>query len=368
LETVVPVELGSRRYDVVISAGGWNPFAERLRQTCPGKLAFVVSDSNVASHFLLPVRAALLDGGFEVAAHTIPAGEASKTLTEASAVYDVLVDHQADRKTVVVALGGGVVSDLAGFVAATYARGVPFVPVPTSLLAMVDASVGGKVAVDHPKAKNIIGAFHQPSLVWCSLDVLGHLADRAYRCGLAEAVKHGFALSEEYLQTIERDAGALLKRDPAALQRLVEGSVRLKASVVQEDEFETTGRRSVLNFGHTFGHAFEVLGGFTELEHGEAVSVGMCVAAELAWRMGRIGAEYNDRLRKVLRRFGLPTAVPARFAPMEALALMRGDKKSEGRSIRLVLPFKIGAAELVSGVEETLLIESIAACQEPTET
>src|SRR5262245_61224213 len=251
LETAIPVELEARAYDVVVSTGGWKSFAERLRKTLPGKLAFVVSDSNVAPHFLMPVRAALLDVGFEVAAHTMPAGESSKNLHQAAAAYDPLIDAHADRKTVVVGLGGGVVTDLAGFVAATYARGVPFVPVPTSLLAMVDASVGGKVGVDHPKAKNIIGAFHQPTLVWFNLETLKTLPDRALRCGLAEAVKHGFALSEPYLQAIEKDADKLLKRDRDALRRLVEGSLRIKASVVVADEKETTGLRSILNLGHT---------------------------------------------------------------------------------------------------------------------
>jgi 3-dehydroquinate synthase len=368
LETVVPVELGARSYEVVVSGAGWKPFAERLRRTCSGKLAFVLSDSNVAPHYLLPVRAALLDVEFEVVVHTIPAGEASKTLAEAGSAFDPLVEANADRKTVVVGLGGGVVTDLAGFVAATYARGVAFVPVPTTLLAMVDASVGGKVAVDHPKAKNIIGAFHQPSLVWCNLEALQTLPDRAFRCGLAEAVKHGFALSEPYLETIERDADRLLIRDKDALRRLVEGSVRLKASIVAEDERETSGRRSLLNFGHTFGHAFEVLGGFTELEHGEAVSVGMCCAAELAHRSGRVGVEYNERLRAILNRLGLPTVVPARFSPFEALTLMRGDKKSEGGAIRLVLPTGVGSAELVGGVEASRIVEAIAACQSPKVT
>ena len=368
METVVPVELGIRSYEVVVSDGGWRSFAERLRRASAGKLAFVVSDSNVAPHFLLPVRAALLDVGLEVVVHTISAGEASKTLAEAASAFDPLVDAHADRKTVVVGLGGGVVTDLAGFVAATYARGVPFVPVPTTLLAMVDASVGGKVGVDHPRAKNIIGAFHQPSLVWCNLESLQTLPDRAFRCGLAEAVKHGFALSESYLETIERDADRLLKRERDALRRLVKGSVQLKASVVVEDERETTGRRSLLNFGHTFAHAFEVLGGFTELEHGEAVSVGMCCAAELAHRLGHVGGEYNERLRTILRRLGLPTAAPSRFSPFEALTLMRGDKKSEGGAIRLVLPRGVGSAELVAGVEESNIAGAIAACQSPKET
>jgi 3-dehydroquinate synthase len=351
-------------YDVVIAESGWKAFAERLRKRCPGKLAFVVSDSNVAPHFLLPLRSELLESGFEVVAHTIPAGESSKTLAEASSALDALVDAGADRKTVVVALGGGAVSDLAGFVAATYARGVAFAISPTTLLAMVDASVGGKVGVDHPKAKNIIGAFHQPTLVWCNLETLQTLPNRAYRCGLAEAVKHGFALSEQYLESVELDANKLVRRDPLAQRRLVEGSVRLKAAVVVEDEFETTGRRSVLNFGHTFGHAFEVLGGFTELEHGEAVSIGMCCAAELARRLGRVDSEYNERLRAILTQFELPTTVPSRYTPDVALAVMRGDKKSEGGRIRLVLPCGIGSAELVDGVDEADIAATIAALKD----
>ena len=363
METTVHVNLGPRAYDVNISNSGWTAFAAALRRRCPGKLAFVVSDSNVAPHYLLPVRAALLDAGYEVLAHTIHAGESSKTLKEAAAALDVLVDAHADRKSVAVAVGGGVVSDLAGFVAAVYARGVAFAPAPTTLLAMVDASVGGKVGVDHPRAKNIIGAFHQPALVWCNLETLQSLPERAYRCGLAEAVKHGFALSEPYLREIERDADLLVKRDSKALRRLVEGSVRLKAAVVVEDERETSGRRILLNFGHTFGHAFEVLGDYRELEHGEAVSVGMCCAAELARRLGRVGPEYNDRMQALLHRFGLPTAVLSAFAPDDAVALMRGDKKSEGGLIRLVLPTGVGNAELVADVAESEIAAAIAACR-----
>lgn len=363
METVVRIELGTRAYDVVIVESDWKGFAERLRKRCPGKLAFVVSDSNAAPHFLMPLRSELFNVGYEVVPFSIPAGEASKNLGVASDAYDALVDSHADRKTTVVALGGGVVSDLAGFVAATYARGVPFAIAPTTLLAMVDASVGGKVGVDHPQAKNIIGAFHQPSLVWCNLETLQTLPDRAFRCGLAECVKHGFALSAEYLHAVERDADKLMKRDPKALRRLVEGSVRLKAAVVVEDEFETKGRRSLLNLGHTFGHAFEVLGGYGELEHGEAVSVGMCCAAELARRLGRVGDEYNERLRALLQRFDLPTDVPNRFSPQEAVALMRGDKKSEGGRIRLVLPTAVGSAELVADVDERVIVSTISALQ-----
>jgi 3-dehydroquinate synthase len=295
--------------------------------------------------------------------HVVPAGEGSKSLPIASQLYDTLVHGHADRKTVVVALGGGVVSDLAGFVAATFARGIDFVPIPTTLLAMVDASVGGKVAIDHPRSKNIIGAFHQPRLVWCHTPVLKTLSDRSYRSGLVEAIKHGLIFSDDYLSRIEMEAEALLARDPEALSWLVSGSVQFKARIVAADERELTGQRAILNLGHTFGHALETAAGYRELEHGEAVSIGLCCAARLARRLDRVGDDYVSRVETILRRFGLPTTLPDTAKNEQIIELMRGDKKSQGGSIRFILPTKVGHVELVPGVSNADIGAALDECR-----
>jgi 3-dehydroquinate synthase len=281
----------------------------------------------------------------------LPAGEATKSLENASSLFGRLVAMKADRHTCVVAVGGGVVGDLAGFVAATYARGLPLLMVPTSLLAMVDSSVGGKVAVNHPGAKNIIGAFHQPSGVWIETDALASLPDRELRCGLAEVVKHGVILDGGFFAYLEATAGAIQERDPAAIRHIIVRSCELKAEVVSRDEREETGVRAVLNFGHTVGHAIEAVVGYGgAFEHGEAVAVGMVAEARLAERLGWIDSKPVDRLVALLRRFGLPVDAPG--LDVDALIhAMGSDKKNRGGQIRFVLPRSIGEVELTAASE-----------------
>jgi 3-dehydroquinate synthase len=251
----------------------------------------------------------------------------------------------------VVAVGGGVIGDLAGFVAATYNRGLGLLMVPTTLLAMVDSSVGGKVGVNHPRGKNLIGAFHQPAGVWIDTAVLRTLPDREYKSGLAEVVKYGVILDADFFAWLERHVPAILAREPAALRHLVTRCCRLKADVVEKDEREETGLRAVLNYGHTFAHAFEAVGGYGSWLHGEAVAAGMVCASRLAQRRGLVGAELTQRQVRLLGAFGLPTA-PRAWDPESLLAAMRLDKKALAGRLRLVLPRRLGEAALWADVSE----------------
>jgi 3-dehydroquinate synthase len=346
----VRVELGERSYDIAITSddrAGLGPFARRRLR---GTLAFVVTDEHLRPH-AEAAAAALAAAGFRTALEVLPAGEAQKALAVAGHLYDRLAGLQADRKAAVVAVGGGVVGDLAGFVAATYNRGLALLMVPTTLLAMVDSSVGGKVAVNHPRAKNLIGAFHQPAGVWIDTDVLATLPDREYRSGLAEVVKYGVTLDAEFFAWLEGHAAEVLRREPGAVRHVVTRSCRLKADVVERDEREETGLRAVLNYGHTFAHAFEAVGGYGAWLHGEAVAAGMVCASRLAERLGLIDRPVTERQRRLLEAFGLPTA-PRAWPADDLLAAMRIDKKSLAGRLRFVLPRRLGEVGLVEGVAE----------------
>jgi 3-dehydroquinate synthase len=358
----VRVNLAQRSYDIQVTSNdlaGVGPFA---RQRCRGLLAFVVADQNAASHGQV-VRTALQGAGFQVETATLSPGEGQKSLAVASSLYDRLHEMHADRKSAVVAVGGGVIGDLAGFVAATYARGLPLLMVPTTLLAMVDSSVGGKVGVNHPRAKNLIGAFHQPVGVWIDTATLATLPDREYRSGLAEVVKYGVILDAPFFDYLEAQADAVLRREPDAVQQVVARCCRLKAQVVEQDEREETGLRAVLNYGHTFAHAFETAAGYGPWLHGEAVAAGMVCASRLAERRGLVGRDLTDRQKRLLERFGLPTA-PDRWPVGELVATMRSDKKSLAGRLRFVLPRRLGEVALFEDVPESdvrqVLEESLA--------
>ncbi len=348
--STVGVELGPRRYDIAVTSGdprGLGPFARaRLR----GSTAFVVADEHVRPH-AAAASEALAAAGFRTSTEILPSGEAQKALGVASRLYDRLAEMQADRKTAVVAVGGGVIGDLAGFVAATYNRGLPLLMVPTTLLAMVDSSVGGKVAVNHPRAKNLIGAFHQPAGVWIDTAALDTLPEREYKSGLAEVVKYGVILDADFFAWLEAKQAAVLRRDPEAVRYVVTRCCRLKADVVEKDEREETGLRAVLNYGHTFGHAFEAAGGYGAWLHGEAVAAGMVCASRLAERRGLVGPEVTARQVRLLEAFGLPTA-PQSWPADALLAAMRIDKKAEAGRLRFVLPRRLGEVALYEVPEE----------------
>jgi 3-dehydroquinate synthase len=298
------------------------------------------------------VATSLRNAGFEALLVTLPAGESQKALATASYLYDQLAEARADRKTLVAPVGGGVLGDLGGFVAATWNRGLPLLMVPTTLLAMVDSAVGGKVGINHPRGKNLIGAFHQPIGVWIDTAFLSTLPEREYRSGLAEVVKYGVILDAELFAYLEQHTTAILKRDDECIRHLVTRSCRLKADVVERDEREETGLRAVLNYGHTFAHAFETVGGYGAWLHGEAVSAGIVCASLLAERRGLIGADITERQRRLLQTFTLPIA-PRRWPVDELLAVMRVDKKAVAGRLRFVLPRRLGEAALFDDVPES---------------
>jgi 3-dehydroquinate synthase len=321
----------------------------------------LVTDENLDSlPYPRACREALEQLGIRVQSIALPAGEATKCLDQASRLYDCLVAARADRHTAIVAVGGGVIGDLAGFVAATYARGLPLLMVPTSLLAQVDSAVGGKVGINHPLAKNIIGAFHQPSGVWIDTATLGTLPSRELRCGLAEVVKYGIILDAEFFTFLEARAEAILEREDDALRTIIARSCQLKADIVARDEREETGSRAVLNFGHTVGHAIEAVTGYGgPYLHGEAVAAGMVAECRMAEHLGWITPDVTSRLMALLSRFGLPISTPG-LGPASLLDAMTRDKKNQRGQIRFVLPRALGRVELTGDVEAELMRQVVS--------
>ncbi len=358
----VNVDLGERAYEILIvtheldklheTLDGWLVKRGSPRQS---RKALVITDEHVAKNHAAVVMHSLNAAEWKCRITSIPAGENSKSLDVISSLYDQLVDFQADRHTFIIAVGGGVVGDAAGFAAATYNRGLPFVQVPTTLLAQVDSSVVGKVGINHPQGKNLIGAFHQPVGVLIDTSVLNTLPIRDYRSGLAEVVKYGVILDEQFFELLEQNVEAINRRDSAVLRTIVARSCRLKADVVERDEFERTGLRAILNYGHTFAHAYEALCGYGELTHGEAVSIGMHHAALLAAAIGRIPVSLVDRQEKLLQALSLPTRLPnsLNLTVENILHRMMLDKKTVGGKLRFILPSKLGHVETVPDVPES---------------
>lgn len=354
----VSVSLADRSYEIHVGENllpGIGPLIQNWVEARYGKSprsqALLITDSNVLEH-AKAVEESLTAAGWAIDQFEMQPGEASKRLEVISKIWDQLVDMKADRRTVIVAVGGGVVGDAAGFVAATFGRGVPFAQVPTTLLADVDSSVGGKVGINHPQAKNLIGAFHQPLGVVIDLQVLSTLPEREFRAGLAEVVKYGVILDAEFFEFLEENSKKILSRDAEALKHAIARSCRLKADVVEEDEFERSGRRAALNYGHTFGHAFEALTGYGELLHGEAVSIGMIHASRLAEKRGMISPDVTERQIALLKRLHLPLHSPAleSISAKDVIERMLLDKKTLGGQLRFILPTRIGHVDLVSDV------------------
>lgn len=358
----VVIDLGNRAYEICIGRGLLERAGELTAGVTAGRKALLVTNPVVGELYAGPVTASLRQAGFEVFRAEIPDGEQYKTLQSAEFLYDRAFDAGLDRQCPVVALGGGVTGDLAGFVAATYMRGVPFIQLPTTLLAQVDSSVGGKVAVNHPRGKNIIGAFYQPVLVITDTGTLGTLDERELRAGLAEVIKYGVIKDASFFAWLENNVEKILTLDDAALTRVVEKSCRIKATVVEEDETEQAGR-AVLNFGHTVGHAVEALTGYTEYRHGEAVAIGMAVASRLAVNLKFMGCADEIRINKLIEKAGLPLKVPGELRDGDILEAMTRDKKVVRDEITFVLPRAIGQVGIVRNIDREKILQSIAECK-----
>jgi 3-dehydroquinate synthase len=345
----IRVELAQRSYDIEIDAGNMAQAGRFLTSRGDVSQAVIITDENVQEPHAVAVAESLVKHKVEVAIVAIKPGEASKSVDVAAGLWEGLLELGADRRTVVVAVGGGVVGDLAGFIAATYARGLRFLQVPTSLLAQVDSSVGGKVGINLPDAKNMIGAFLQPLGVLIDTATLATLPANEYRAGLAEVVKYGVILDAEFFEYLENNVAAVNQRQEDVLAQVIARCCRLKADVVEKDEWEETGLRAMLNFGHTFGHAFETLAGYGKLLHGEAVGIGMVCAARLAARLGRVDQQFTGRLSGLLQSLGVPVEVP-RLDAQKLLDAMMHDKKMQHGRLSFVLPSRLGQVELVGDI------------------
>ena len=354
----VRIALGERSYPILIGAGLLADPGS-YQATPSGGDALIVTNTTVAPLYAERLARALAGRHRQVHQVALPDGEQHKHWETLNRIFDVLLGHGADRKTVLYALGGGVVGDMTGFAAASYMRGVPFVQVPTTLLAQVDSSVGGKTAINHPLGKNMIGAFYQPQLVLCDLATLTTLPPRELSAGLAEVIKYGPIHDMAFFDWIEAHIEALVARDPEALAYAVRRSCEIKALVVGQDEREA-GLRAILNFGHTFGHAIESGLGYGEWLHGEAVGCGMVMAAHLSQRLGGVDAAFVRRLTALIERAGLPVVAPALGAE-RYLELMRVDKKSEAGEIRFVVIDAPGSAAVRAAPDATVR-EVLAQC------
>jgi 3-dehydroquinate synthase len=345
----VAVNLDARSYNITIGHGLLAETPNLVAQCITATHIVIITDSNVEKPHAVAVAEAFSDTGANVDLIVVEPGEPSKSVDMADQLWQQLLDAGADRKSLIVAVGGGVVGDLAGFIAATFTRGLSFVQVPTTLLAQVDSSVGGKVAINLPGAKNMVGAFWQPATVVVDTQTLDTLATREYRAGLAEVVKYGVIQDADFFTFLEQHVDELNRREPDVLRQVIARCCQLKAEVVQQDEREESGRRAILNYGHTFGHALEAVAGYGELLHGEAISIGMICASRLAESLGMVEAETTRRQQQILESLGLPTEMPALDREAVWNAMQRDKKVAHGR-LRFVLPTRLGAVDLVGDI------------------
>jgi len=359
--STVTVPLGQRSYAIKIAAGLLRQLGVECAGLKLGARCAIITDTNVGKKFAKPAFESLVKAGFEPTLIVVPAGENSKSLKSVQACYDQLAANRLERKSFIVALGGGVVGDLAGFVAATYLRGIPFVQVPTTLLAQVDSSVGGKTGVNLKAGKNLVGAFYQPKLVLCDLDTLKTLPEREFRSGLAEVVKYGIIFDAKLFVQLERDLPKLLRREPKSLTAVIARCCEIKAEVVGQDETEG-GLRAILNFGHTIGHAIENSSGYGKYLHGEAIAIGQVAAAKLSQKILGLSPGEADRIENLFVQAGLPVKI--KFNPAQRrklLAAMKLDKKVSAGEIKFVLAEKIGRVVWGQNVPQGL-IEEVLIC------
>ncbi|HVU09236.1 MAG TPA: 3-dehydroquinate synthase [Verrucomicrobiae bacterium] len=352
---IVSVQLGYRSYKIKIASGLLQKLGDECARLKFDRRCAIITDGNVGKKFAKAAYDSLAKNGFEPFLITVPAGETAKSLRTVQSCYDQLAARRLERKSFVVALGGGVVGDLAGFVAATYLRGIPFVQIPTTLLAQVDSSVGGKTGVNLRAGKNLVGAFYQPKLVLCDLDTLKTLPEREFRAGLAEVIKYGIIYDAKLFMQLERDLPKILRRDEKVLSPIIARCCEIKAEVVSKDETES-GLRAILNFGHTIGHAIENSFGYGKFLHGEAISIGQIAAAKLSHKLLGLPQHDVERIENLFARTSLPTQIKLNSKQREKLfAAMKLDKKVSGGEIKFVLAKKIGRVEFGRKVPAELI-------------
>jgi 3-dehydroquinate synthase len=357
---IVHVPLKDRSYAIKIGSGLFAHLGGECERLKLGSRCAIITDTNVGRKFAKPAYESLVKAGFEPDLITLPAGETAKSLKSVQDCHDQLAAHRLERKSFIVALGGGVIGDLAGFVAATYLRGIPFVQVPTTLLAQVDSSVGGKTGVNLKAGKNLVGAFYQPRLVLCDLDTLDALPEREFRAGLAEVIKYGIIADATLFAQLERDLPKILKREKKILAPIVARCCEIKAEVVGKDETET-GLRSILNFGHTIGHAIENSSGYGKCLHGEAIAIGQVAAARLSHKVLGLPERDVERVKNLFVRAGLPTRIKLNPVQRKKLfAAMKLDKKVSDGEVKFVLARKIGAVEFGKKVPPAFIEEALA--------
>ena len=358
------VETATQSYPIFVGNGLLDELGQKMKQAALSGTATVISDENVFSLYGSKVEGILNDAGFAVNYFVVPPGEGTKNIDYAIKIYDFLVEHRAERDGIIIALGGGMVGDLAGFVAATFLRGMFWIQVPTSLVAMVDASIGGKVGVNHPEGKNLIGAFYQPNLVLADCKTLTTLPQRELISGWAEVIKHGLILDEEYFQFLESNVNRLKELEPEPLTLAIARSAAIKAQVVSKDEKEREGKRTILNYGHTIAHGLEASTQYKRFLHGEAVAIGMMGAAKLSQLMGLLPSAVVERQRALLPKFDLPTG----FSGLDLTGITRAmelDKKVKEKAIRWVLLQDIGKAVIRSDVPQKEVLSVVQELAEP---
>ncbi|MEB3211933.1 MAG: 3-dehydroquinate synthase [Leptolyngbyaceae bacterium] len=373
MKSVITVPLPDRSYDVVITPGGLDHvgswlagIAQNRTAGTPkmGKKILLVSNPTVFERYGERAIASLKNAGFDIASCLLPDGEQYKHLDSIQTVYDAALNHRIERSSTLVSLGGGVIGDMTGFAAATWLRGVNFVQIPTTLLAMVDASIGGKTGVNHPRGKNLIGAFYQPRLVVLDPEVLQTLPSREFRAGMAEVIKYGVIWDADLFEELERASG-ISDHDtlPAELlQTILTRSCQAKADVVSQDEKEA-GLRAILNYGHTIGHAVESLTGYTSIIHGEGVAIGMVAAGQIAVELGRWDAKLQQRQIELIQKTKLPTQIPTTLDPSEIVATLQTDKKVEDGRVKFILPYGLGHVDITKDVPSEVVLNVVKTLQ-----
>ena len=352
----VHVNLGEKAYPIYIH-NDWNQLFQEAIKSLKSDKAMIITDGHIHPLYYQEVESIVHSLGIDCSVAVVSPGEESKSFKVAEELYTAALNNGLDRNSLIIALGGGVVGDLAGFIAATYMRGIPFIQIPTSLLAQLDSSIGGKVAINHPQAKNVIGSFYQPKCVLMNISTLRTLPDRELSTGMAELIKHGIIWDEDLLSWLEVNMNLLMAHDTNALEHAIHRSCEIKAYIVEQDEKEQ-GLRAILNFGHTVGHAIETITRFTTYTHGEAVSLGMIVEAQIAQKLGLIDKEYVQRIKYVLTNAGLPIVMP-RFDRENLISLMKHDKKNTQGRIVFVLPTAPGHVEIFKDIKKEIILDAL---------